>query len=455
MRWLLWAVIVMACSVVCSLHSSTFARRRACSMTFLLDGAAGGRDDGRRSSSPSMVSIEDLVGRTLVYGGLSPSSMVAIDLAVLAGADRAARRLPRPAPGGAARAAGDRGPLRAAAAAAVAGAVRRLMLGDRDNPYDAVAGLASTLETADEGAGQLAAVARAVASGVRRRVRQRRGRPQRRRAAGRDVRRAGRPRPAPCRSPTATRRWAGWCCRPEGCAAGSRGATSSCSATWSARRRPPPGPAGWPTSSRTAASGWWSPARRSAAGSAATCTTGSARRCPVWCSGSSRRGCWSTATRRPPRRHLAATSDHVQDVVADVRRLVHDLRPPALDDRGLVGALRQHAERLGGRPVDRVDADDLGALPAAVEVAAYRIAGEALTNVARHAAATDLRVRLTGARRRAGRRGRRRRRAASPRDVAGRRRPGVAAGAGRRARRPQRGHLSRTRAAPSSGPGYR
>ena len=43
---------------------------------------------------------------------------------------------------------------------------------------------------------------------------------------------------------------------------------------------------------------------------------------------------------------LAATSAHVQDVVADVRRLVHDLRPPALDDRGLVGALRQQAELL-------------------------------------------------------------------------------------------------------------
>ena len=42
----------------------------------------------------------------------------------------------------------------------------------------------------------------------------------------------------------------------------------------------------------------------------------------------------------------AATSEHVQEVVADVRRLVHDLRPPALDDLGLVGALRQQAERL-------------------------------------------------------------------------------------------------------------
>ncbi|MFD0805504.1 sensor histidine kinase [Nocardioides caeni] len=81
---------------------------------------------------------------------------------------------------------------------------------------------------------------------------------------------------------------------------------------------------------------------------------------------------------------LATVSGHVQDVVADVRRLVHDLRPPALDDRGLVGALRQQAESLALELT--VTAPDLsGRLPAAVEVAAYRIVGEALTNVARHA----------------------------------------------------------------------
>lgn len=83
---------------------------------------------------------------------------------------------------------------------------------------------------------------------------------------------------------------------------------------------------------------------------------------------------------------IAATSRHVQDVVADVRRLVHDLRPPALDDRGLVGALTQLAEQ-SPVPVEVV-AEDLEPLPAAVEVAAYRIAGEALTNVQRHAHAS-------------------------------------------------------------------
>ncbi|NYD56227.1 signal transduction histidine kinase [Nocardioides marinisabuli] len=89
---------------------------------------------------------------------------------------------------------------------------------------------------------------------------------------------------------------------------------------------------------------------------------------------------------------LQETAVMVQDVVADVRRLVHELRPPALDDRGLVGALRQLAEQAG--PEVSVGAADLPELPAAVEVAAYRIAAEALTNVARHARAGRAEVRL-------------------------------------------------------------
>jgi signal transduction histidine kinase len=77
----------------------------------------------------------------------------------------------------------------------------------------------------------------------------------------------------------------------------------------------------------------------------------------------------------------------------DVRRIVDDLRPPALDELGLLGALRQRADQLAWRAdgqaiTVRLQApDELPALPAAVEVAAYRIATEALTNVARHAAA--------------------------------------------------------------------
>ncbi len=89
---------------------------------------------------------------------------------------------------------------------------------------------------------------------------------------------------------------------------------------------------------------------------------------------------------------LTVTREHVQEVVADVRRLVHDHRPPALDDLGLVGAIRQQAASAD-LTVD-VDAADVDQLPAAVEVAAYRIVSEALTNVTRHAKAERCTVRL-------------------------------------------------------------
>jgi signal transduction histidine kinase len=94
-------------------------------------------------------------------------------------------------------------------------------------------------------------------------------------------------------------------------------------------------------------------------------------------------------------RVLRQARDDVAAALADVRRLVHDLRPPALDDLGLTGAVRQQAERVLPASVGAaVTAVDDGDLPAAVEVAAYRIASEALANVARHARASRVDVRL-------------------------------------------------------------
>jgi signal transduction histidine kinase len=85
-----------------------------------------------------------------------------------------------------------------------------------------------------------------------------------------------------------------------------------------------------------------------------------------------------------------------QAAVADIRRLVYDLRPPALDDLGLVGALREQASRYeqGGLRITFQVPEILPPLPAAVEVAIYRIVQEALTNVARHAQARTCVVRL-------------------------------------------------------------
>jgi len=93
---------------------------------------------------------------------------------------------------------------------------------------------------------------------------------------------------------------------------------------------------------------------------------------------------------------LTGVKAQLQDAVAEVRRLVYELRPPTLDELGLVGAIREHAARLrqGGLRVSVEAPEPLPPLPAAVEVAAYRIALEALTNVARHARAASCVVRL-------------------------------------------------------------
>lgn len=91
----------------------------------------------------------------------------------------------------------------------------------------------------------------------------------------------------------------------------------------------------------------------------------------------------------------------MRTTVSNIRRLVYDLRPPALDELGLVAAIEERAAQFnnfsGSAPSlqVRVEADkSLPPLPAAVEVAAYRITQEALMNVARHAQARHCLIRL-------------------------------------------------------------
>jgi signal transduction histidine kinase len=113
---------------------------------------------------------------------------------------------------------------------------------------------------------------------------------------------------------------------------------------------------------------------------------------------------------------LADLAAQAQGAVIDIRRLVHALRPPALDDLGLVGAIRATMQQLGfweaeygsedarsqssrarsrNDPAYALDVPEhLPPLPAAVEVAAYRIAQEAITNVVRHAGARRCAIRL-------------------------------------------------------------
>lgn len=90
-------------------------------------------------------------------------------------------------------------------------------------------------------------------------------------------------------------------------------------------------------------------------------------------------------------RLLRALKSQNRETVAEIRRLVYELRPPALDELGLLGALKAHVAQLNGSQRLQIhirsQPDPLPPIAAAVEVAAYRIALEAMTNVVRHAQA--------------------------------------------------------------------
>ncbi|MGD8806156.1 MAG: GAF domain-containing sensor histidine kinase [Chloroflexota bacterium] len=97
---------------------------------------------------------------------------------------------------------------------------------------------------------------------------------------------------------------------------------------------------------------------------------------------------------------LAEMEVDVENTLADLRRIVYDLRPPALDQWGLTGALRAYAETCQQNDANsilsiRVNAPEiLPPLPAAVEVAAYHIGREGLNNVVRHAGAGRCELKL-------------------------------------------------------------
>lgn len=95
---------------------------------------------------------------------------------------------------------------------------------------------------------------------------------------------------------------------------------------------------------------------------------------------------------------IAAVRGEVTTALGEIRRIALDLRPPALDQLGLAGALRQRAESTYGADGQRLEVDvqiEVGPLPAAIEVTTYRIAVEALTNAARHSLARQVRIAVT------------------------------------------------------------
>ncbi|MCB9430359.1 MAG: GAF domain-containing sensor histidine kinase [Ardenticatenaceae bacterium] len=89
---------------------------------------------------------------------------------------------------------------------------------------------------------------------------------------------------------------------------------------------------------------------------------------------------------------LNSIMEQAQTAVADVRQLVYGLRPPALDELGLMGALRQSLHLFQHQLAIQFEAADLPPLPAAIEVAAYRIVQEAVNNVVKHAQATHCKI---------------------------------------------------------------
>jgi signal transduction histidine kinase len=91
---------------------------------------------------------------------------------------------------------------------------------------------------------------------------------------------------------------------------------------------------------------------------------------------------------------LAELRGDANQAIGDLRRVIYDLRPAALDELGLLWALGQQVDRFArqGLSITLEAPPALPVLPAAVEVAAYRIVTEALTNVARHAHAHQVTI---------------------------------------------------------------
>jgi two-component system sensor histidine kinase UhpB len=97
---------------------------------------------------------------------------------------------------------------------------------------------------------------------------------------------------------------------------------------------------------------------------------------------------------------VASAQKIVQMGLEDIRRIARDLRPEALDDLGLASALAALAERFARQARLHIDLQVEPALPQLhrdAELVIYRVAQEALTNVARHSGSATAALRLVGA----------------------------------------------------------
>jgi signal transduction histidine kinase len=389
MRWLLWAAVVDLLVMVAALFVPGDETSFALSLAVTFTGAALTAGILR----PRALDIDRLLAGTLVHGGLA-IGVVLLDLAVLAAAgallgDRFGERdstlltllL----------VAGLYVPLRAP----LSRLVRRWVLGEQEDPYRVVSGLAERLERSDGAEEQLMAVARGIAEAFRspyvgvevdsaageRLVAEHGHRPAAVQSLpiayrGEEVGRLLLPRNG-VRAQLVTRDERLLADVVRQAAAAAR-ATSLATELQASREQLVAGREEERRRLRRDLHDGLGPAL-----GAVVLRIDTAR---------------NLAVRRPNEadRVLRQARDEVAAALADVRRLVHDLRPPALDDLGLAGAIREQAQRV--LPLQVTVAVEAGPdgedLPAAVEVAAYRIASEALTNVARHASAGRVRVEL-------------------------------------------------------------
>ena len=93
---------------------------------------------------------------------------------------------------------------------------------------------------------------------------------------------------------------------------------------------------------------------------------------------------------------LAEITTELSEEAENLRRLMSNLRPPLLDERGLVAAVRELGSKFAKDQGVKVSVDGQAdqPMPEEVEVLAYRVVQEALTNVSKHAAAANVSVRI-------------------------------------------------------------
>ncbi len=92
---------------------------------------------------------------------------------------------------------------------------------------------------------------------------------------------------------------------------------------------------------------------------------------------------------------LQTIKAQMRSTISDLRRLVYALRPPVLDEFGLISAIRDHtipSQQSSGVHISLSAPEELPPLSAATEVAAFRIVEEALTNVVHHAQAQQCQI---------------------------------------------------------------